>query len=73
MEQPPYYRFTDKVNSSTCAAMSESCGSSTPVQPPVLEAESEAVCGTRTPTAERQTSEERSGSFGSAKAFAESG
>ena len=72
IDHPPYYRLIDKVSQSTSVAALES-RSNTPVQTTSPENEPEIVSGSKTPTIERAVSEERSGSIGSAKAFAESG
>eukprot|EP00794_Sanderia_malayensis_P007422 gene7422-8242_t len=73
IDQPPYYRPVEKLNATTSTALSSESRSDTPVpQTAPVETESEFVTSTKASMLEKQSDEERSGSFGSAKAFAES-
>ena len=70
LDHPPYYRFVGKTSPTLNNTISLESRSMTPVKENLTESE---VDTGRVLTSERQASEERSGSCGSAKAFAESG
>ncbi|XP_065059033.1 protein furry homolog-like isoform X2 [Rhopilema esculentum] len=72
LDQPPYYRFIDKAGTASNTVTSPESKSITPVQETSSDCDMENAPTIRVMPSERQGSEERSGSCGSAKAFAES-
>ena len=70
LDQPPYYRYVGKLSQTMNNTVSLGGRTITPVKENVIEIETESP---RLLTSERQGLEDRTGSCGSAKAFAESG
>ena len=70
LDHPPYYRYVGKLSQPVNNTVSLGNRTITPVKENVNE---QGIDSARILTSEKRESEERSGSCGSAKAFAESG